>query len=140
MQNAKCRMQNCSASNSAFLHSAFCILHSSSGAKGGTRTPTASRPMDPRSIASANSATLAHKKRTLAVLEKVGAPTRTRTWNQQIKSLLLYQLSYGGKARCNEPPRANISRGGRGFYRRARGRSIRGERLFEHPVGPAQVG
>src|ERR1051325_3573531 len=71
--------------------------------------------------------------------KKVGAPTRTRTWNQQIKSLLLYQLSYGGKARCNEPPRANISRGGRGFYGRARGRSSRGERLFEHPLGPAHV-
>src|ERR1043165_4635723 len=97
--------------------------------------------MDPKSIASANSATFAqYKKRTLAVLEKVGAPTRTRTWNQQIKSLLLYQLSYGGKARCNEPPRANISRGGRGFYGRARGRSSRvGERVLEHPLGPAHV-
>src|SRR6266540_6372632 len=111
MQNAKCKMQNCSASNSAFciLHFAFCILHS--GAKGGTRTPTASRPLDPKSSASANSATFAlTKKGPMPVLKKVGAPTRTRTWNQQIKSLLLYQLSYGGRTRCNEPWRANISR------------------------------
>src|SRR5947207_9267559 len=50
------------------------------------------------------------KKDRCPVLEKVGAPTRTRTWNQQIKSLLLYQLSYGGRTRCNGPPRANISR------------------------------
>src|ERR1044071_9707882 len=97
--------------------------------------------MDPKSIASANSATFAqYKKRTLAVLEKVGAPTRTRTWNQQIKSLLLYQLSYGGKDRCNERPRVNISRGGRGFYGRKRGRSSRrGRRLVEHSLGPAHV-
>src|SRR5712692_2923884 len=71
-------------------HSTFNIYHLTFkiGAKGGTRTPTA----------------LGHGILSPARLpipplsQKVnfGAPTRTRTWNQQIKSLLLYQLSYGG--------------------------------------------
>src|SRR6266545_2430405 len=66
-----------------------------SGAKGGTRTRTAARPLDPKSSASANSATFAFS----SVMQN-GAPARTRTWNQWIKSPLLYQLSYGGvKAR-----------------------------------------
>src|SRR5437588_745707 len=65
------------------------------GAKGGTRTRTAlghwilspaRLPIPPLSRAGGLS---------LAQVG-VGAPTRTRTWNQQIKSLLLYQLSYGG--------------------------------------------
>src|SRR5216684_6731331 len=71
-------------------HSTFNIYHLTFkiGAKGGTRTPTAlghwilspaRLPIPP----------LSHKG-------SFGAPTRTRTWNQQIKSLLLYQLSYGG--------------------------------------------
>src|SRR5256712_14175662 len=89
--NAECRMQNEEARKMpAFfvLNSSFCVLHSFGGAKGGTRTPTA----------------LGHGILSPARLpipplsQKVnfGAPTRTRTWNQQIKSLLLYQLSYGG--------------------------------------------
>src|SRR5205807_9117608 len=59
----------------------------------GDSNPHGFGPLDPKSSASANSATFARGGRSLA---QVGAPTRTRTWNQQIKSLLLYQLSYGG--------------------------------------------
>src|SRR5712692_12106070 len=61
-------------------------------------------PLDPKSSASANSATFAcgtrslkQKSRQHRLVVFFGAPTRTRTWNQQIKSLLLYQLSYGGR-------------------------------------------
>src|SRR5438552_5358956 len=105
MQNAKCRN---GARRFSFLHSAFCILHSLGGAKGGTRTPTA----------------LGHGILSPARLpipplsQKVpGAPTRTRTWNQQIKSLLLYQLSYGGVGSFLTPSDTELFlSSGRGFY------------------------
>src|SRR5438094_793402 len=88
--------------------SPFCILHSLGGAKGGTRTPTA----------------LGHGILSPARLpipplsQKVpGAPTRTRTWNQQIKSLLLYQLSYGGVGSFLTPSDTELFlSSGRGFY------------------------
>ncbi len=93
MQNAECRMKNLERQLAGVLNSEFCVLHSAFkfGAKGGTRTHTAlghgilspaRLPIPPLSPISGL---------------KVGAPTRTRTWNQQIKSLLLYQLSYGGE-------------------------------------------
>src|ERR1043165_5441823 len=104
MQNAELlRFQFC------ILHSTFCIL--GLVRKGGLEPPRplghwilspARLPIPPLSRDT--------KKGPFAGPQKVGAPTRTRTWNQQIKSLLLYQLSYGGRTRCNEPPRANISR------------------------------
>ena len=102
MQNAELlRFQFC------ILHSTFCIL--GLVRKGGLEPPRplghwilspARLPIPPLSRDT--------KKGPFAGPQKVGAPTRTRTWNQQIKSLLLYQLSYGGRTRCNEPPRANI--------------------------------
>src|SRR5205823_9308005 len=86
----ECRMQNCSASNSE-----FCILHSSLVRKGGLEPP---RPLGHWILSPARlpipPLSRLQKKDRCPVLEKVGAPTRTRTWNQQIKSLLLYQLSY----------------------------------------------
>src|SRR5437763_11368615 len=115
MQKAERRIKNSElrwpvrASQFFILNSAFCILEF--GAKGGTRTHTAlghwllrpaRLPIPP----------LSHKREHIkkdrdtgsSVLASLffGAPTRTRTWNQQIKSLLLYQLSYGGSGiRCN---------------------------------------
>src|ERR1700736_1423999 len=92
---------------------AFNIQHSTFniqafGAKGGTRTPTAlghwllrpaRLPIPP-----------------LSPLGSFGAPTRTRTWNQQIKSLLLYQLSYGGAGSVLTTAVEELFlRGGRGF-------------------------
>src|SRR5438132_14322684 len=67
-------------------HSSFSIQHLI-WCERGDSNPHGFGPRDPKSRASANSATFA---------KVPGAPTRTRTWNQQIKSLLLYQLSYGG--------------------------------------------
>src|SRR5206468_12327506 len=61
----ECRMQNSECRIGCASNSAFCILNSAfvPGAKGGTRTPTASRPLDPKSSASANSATFALTKK-----------------------------------------------------------------------------
>lgn len=44
--------------------------------------------------------------------KKPGAPARTRTWNQLIKSQLLYQLSYRGTAqnKKSESRKLSISR------------------------------
>jgi hypothetical protein len=82
------------------------------GAKGGTRTHTAlghwllrpaRLPIPPLSHDGK------HIKKDRGALSSVlarlvfGAPTRTRTWNQQIKSLLLYQLSYGGVRESFKP-------------------------------------
>ena len=69
-----------------------------SGAKGGTRTPTPITGLDPKSSASTNSATFArYRSRSepqcrVDILE-YGEPPGTRTPNPQIKSLLLCQLS-----------------------------------------------
>src|SRR5262245_52430965 len=100
-----------------FRVSEFFILRSAlkSGAKGGTRTPTAfghwilspaRLPIPPLSPA-------------VRVSQNVGAPTRTRTWNQQIKSLLLYQLSYGGAGNL-------LTR-------------LSGHRFQQHPLRPPDV-
>src|SRR5882762_3982348 len=70
-------------------HSTFDIQHSSLWCERGDSNPHGFGPLAPKTSASANSATFA-----AGIV--FGAPTRTRTWNQQIKSLLLYQLSYGG--------------------------------------------
>src|ERR1700686_3899964 len=92
----------------SFNIQALNIQHSSLGAKGGTRTPTAlghwllrpaRLPIPPLSLPG-----------------PFGAPTRTRTWNQQIKSLLLYQLSYGGAGSVLTAAAEELFlRGGRGF-------------------------
>src|SRR6266550_2823480 len=94
---------------------AFFIQHSTFkpfGAKGGTRTPTAlghwllrpaRLPIPPLSLESGSQFSVIGSRLSELRTENRelrtdinGAPTRTRTWNQQIKSLLLYQLSYGG--------------------------------------------
>src|SRR5690349_17955018 len=84
-------------------HEVQLITHDSSlitgffGAKGGTRTRTAlghwilspaRLPIPPLSRAGGC--------RQSSAVVGGGAPARTRTWNQWIKSPLLYQLSYGG--------------------------------------------
>src|SRR5947207_2689295 len=78
--------------NGCFFHSTFNIPHSTfkPWCERGDSNPHGFGPLAPKTSASANSATFA------AGNLFFGAPTRTRTWNQQIKSLLLYQLSYGG--------------------------------------------
>ncbi len=56
-------------------------------------------PLEPKSSASTNFATLAKirrfgsAERAAAVLKNVGGPSRARTWDPLIKSQLLYQLS-----------------------------------------------
>src|SRR5437870_11205840 len=93
-----------------FLVSAFCILNSAffRWCERGDSNPHGFGPRDPKSRASANSATFA---------KVPGAPTRTRTWNQQIKSLLLYQLSYGGVGSFLTPSDTELFlSSGRGFY------------------------
>ena len=59
--------------------------------------------------------------RQLGTGNSIGAPTRTRTWNQRIKSPLLYQLSYGGaRGFCQLLQRNNyFALHGGGFYVRS---------------------
>ena len=95
------------------------------GAKGGTRTHTAlghwllrpaRLPIPPLSRKGEHIKKDRDTGSSVLASLLFGAPTRTRTWNQQIKSLLLYQLSYGGSGiRCNHMSPRRISNRGGGF-------------------------
>src|SRR5689334_20824562 len=98
-------MKKCFRASSLFIrNSSFDVLHSGVfvGAKGGTRTRTALGHW-----------ILSPARLPIPPLSRpgIGAPARTRTWNQWIKSPLLYQLSYGGKAMRNESRAHGISHG-----------------------------
>src|SRR5436190_1303923 len=69
-----------------------------------------------------------------------GAPTRTRTWNQRIKSPLLYQLSYGGGPGnfLTTRPHAVFRAAGGGDPRRRGRRSAAGTRILVARGGPGQ--
>src|SRR6266849_6740277 len=107
MKNFEFRMKNSQFEirNSKFFIHEWC--------ERGDSNPHGFRPLDPKSSASANSATFANVGPTSGRIS--GAPTRTRTWNQRIKSPLLYQLSYGGVAASNHLMRQRISQRGRGL-------------------------